>query len=53
MNSSPATTEKFLESSPVNYSILRSKYKRFNDKPFGEVRLPLNILFTFDKTVAK
>ncbi|KAF5830367.1 flagellar associated protein [Dunaliella salina] len=33
MNSDPATTSKVLESSPVNYSILRSKYKRFNDKP--------------------
>eukprot|EP00200_Dunaliella_tertiolecta_P005273 CAMPEP_0202351256 /NCGR_PEP_ID=MMETSP1126-20121109/7979_1 /ASSEMBLY_ACC=CAM_ASM_000457 /TAXON_ID=3047 /ORGANISM="Dunaliella tertiolecta, Strain CCMP1320" /LENGTH=271 /DNA_ID=CAMNT_0048943347 /DNA_START=130 /DNA_END=945 /DNA_ORIENTATION=- len=36
MNSNPATTSKVLESSPVNYSILRSKYKRFNDKPYGE-----------------
>jgi len=39
MNSNPATTSKSLEASPVNYSILRSKYKRFSDKPFGEVRL--------------
>lgn len=38
MNSQPATTEEALGSSPVHYAILRSKYKRFNDKPYGEVR---------------
>jgi hypothetical protein len=34
----PATTEKSLQSSPNSYAILRSRYKRFNDKSAGEVR---------------
>eukprot|EP00197_Chlamydomonas_leiostraca_P003713 CAMPEP_0202862950 /NCGR_PEP_ID=MMETSP1391-20130828/3793_1 /ASSEMBLY_ACC=CAM_ASM_000867 /TAXON_ID=1034604 /ORGANISM="Chlamydomonas leiostraca, Strain SAG 11-49" /LENGTH=262 /DNA_ID=CAMNT_0049542545 /DNA_START=239 /DNA_END=1027 /DNA_ORIENTATION=- len=35
-NSAPATLARCLDWSPQNYAILRSRYKRFNDKPAGE-----------------
>lgn len=35
-DSQPATLERSLEWTPQKYAILRSRYKRFNDKPLGQ-----------------